>query len=81
MQVNVHTAKTQLSKLIAAVERGEDVVIARGDTPVVRLVPVEAKPKGMVFGLLAGQLGEGPDWFEPMPEEELRLWEGRGEED
>ena len=81
MQFNVHTAKTQLSKLIEAALNGEEVIIARGDKPVVKLVPVEEKPKGIVFGILEGQLGEGPDWFEPMSEEELALWEGAGDDD
>ena len=80
MQVKVHQAKTQLSKLIEAARRGEEVIIARGDTPMVRLVPVEDKPKRR-FGILEKELaGSEPDWFEPMDEEELRLWEGRGED-
>jgi prevent-host-death family protein len=79
MQVTVHAAKTNLSKLIEAALAGEEVVIARGDKPVVRLVPVERKP--FRFGGLEGQLGEIPDFLEPMDEEDLRLWEGRGDED
>lgn len=76
MQVTIHTAKTQLSKLIEAVERGEEVIIARGKEPVAKLEPYK-KPK-FKFGILEGQLGEGdiPDFLEPMSEEELRLWEG-----
>lgn len=77
MQVNVQEAKSQLSKLIEAALRGEEVVIARDHKPAVRLVAVEA-PQPYPFGLLKGQLGEGPDFFEPMDEEGLRLWEGRG---
>lgn len=75
MQFNVHTAKTQLSKLIDAALAGEEVIIARGNTPVVRLVPV-SKKGGFQFGPLEGELGEGPDFFEPMSEEDLKLWEG-----
>jgi prevent-host-death family protein len=75
MQVKVHAAKTQLSQLIEAALRGEDVVIARGDKPVVRLVPV--KQTSFSFGLLAKELPDPlPDFLEPMAEEELRLWEG-----
>lgn len=57
MQVTIHEAKTHLSRLIAAVERGEEVVIARRDKPVVRLViesPVEPKRK-LGFMLKPGQ--------------------------
>jgi antitoxin (DNA-binding transcriptional repressor) of toxin-antitoxin stability system len=65
MQVTVHEAKTNLSKLIAAVERGEEVVIARRDKPVVRLVlekPV--KPKRVLgFLLKPGQEPPNLDGF------------------
>ena len=74
MQVNVHAAKTQLSKLIEAALAGEDVIIARDSTPVVRLVPVKAGT--FKFGLLADRIDEGPDFLEPLSEEELELWEG-----
>lgn len=72
----IHEAKTHLSRLIAAVEAGEEVVIARGKTPAARLVPIVAKPK-RVPGLWKGKIDIGPEFFEPMPEEELALWEGR----
>lgn len=75
MIVNVHAAKTQLSKLIDAALAGEEVVIARDSKPMARLTPVAKS--GFKFGILEGKLGEGPDFFEPMPEDELRLWEGR----
>lgn len=56
MKVTIHEAKTHLSKLIAAVERGEEVVIARRDKPVVRMVKeVPEKPK-RVLGSLAGTI-------------------------
>ena len=73
MQVNVHQAKTQLSKLIEAVLRGEDVVIARGDVPVVRLVTFKKKKFRMGIPELIGL--PCPDFLEPMSEEELQLWE------
>jgi len=77
MQYTVHKAKSQLSKLIEAAERGEEVIIARRNKPVVRLVPIEQRP--IKFGLLKELAGTDPeDWFEPMDEAELALWEGRG---
>ena len=76
--VTVHAAKTQLSKLIARALDGEEVVIARGSVPVVKLVPVTPKPRRQ-FGALKGKLTVPDSFFEPMSEEELRLWEG-GEE-
>ena len=75
MQVTIHAAKTQLSKLIEAALRGEEVIIARGSEPVVRLTAIP-KP-AFVFDLLADRIsGTGPDFFEPMDEDELALWEG-----
>ncbi len=73
-QVTIHAAKTNLSKLIEAALRGEEVVIARGAKPVVRLVPVAQG--AFKVGLLAGKLGAGPDFFEPMDQGDLDLWEG-----
>ena len=76
MQVTIHSAKTNLSKLIEAALSGEEVIIAKGKTPVVKLVPL---PRSRFkVGILKGQLtGPGPDFFEPMDEEELGLWEGK----
>ena len=75
-KVTVHVAKTQLSRLIEAALAGEEVVIARGDKPVVRLVAI---PQGQFkFGVLEpNALGAGPDFFAPMDEDELAAWEGR----
>ena len=75
MQVTVHAAKTNLSKLIEAALAGEEVVIAKGKRPVVRIIPVPQS--NFTIGLLKGQLtGIGPDFFEPMSEDDLALWEG-----
>ena len=76
--VTVHAAKTNLSKLIEQALQGEEVVIARGSQPVVRLVPIDAPKRRRRFGPLAGQLQVPDSFFEPLPEEELRLWEGGG---
>ena len=79
MRVTVHEAKTQLSKLIRAVEAGEEVVIARGNTPVARLMPLEDKAKRTyperLRPLLPERAGDMPDFLAPMSEEELAEWE------
>lgn len=72
----VHEAKTHLSKLIERALAGEDVTIARGDVPAVKLVPVQAKPR-RVFGSLKGLIKLDDSFFDPLPEEELRAWEGQ----
>lgn len=63
IQVNIHEAKTTLSKLIEAAERGETVVISRAGTPAVTLTPVGkiGKPKRQ-FGFLKGQIQFAPDY-------------------
>ncbi len=75
MQMTVQAAKANLSKLIEAALAGEEVVIARGGKPVVRLVAISQN--SFRIGLLKGQLtGPGPDFFEPLDEADLALWEG-----
>ena len=68
-------ARQLLSKLIEEACSGEDVVIARGAKPVVRLVPVNAAQGERKPGRLKGQLHVGPEFFEPLPPEELDRWE------
>ncbi len=73
-QYSVHDAKTQLSRLIARALAGEDVVIARGNSPVVRLVPLTA-PGCRQFGTLKGRIALGDRFDEPLPQEELDAWD------
>ena len=73
-QFSVHDAKTNLSRLIADALAGDDVVIARGTVPVVRLVPVH--PRGVRrFGALKGKIAMDARFDEPLPEEELAGWQ------
>ena len=73
-QFNIHAAKTHLSRLIEAALNGEEIVIAKGSKPVVRLVPVPQRT--FLVGLLTGQLGVAPDFLAPMDATEVDLWEG-----
>lgn len=73
----VQEAETQLSKLMERAARGEEIIITRGDEPAVKLIAVEAKRKPKrQFGMLKGVIPEIPDsfFFDPLPEEELKLW-------
>jgi prevent-host-death family protein len=63
--VTIRDAKTNLSKLLARVEAGEEIVIVRGRTPIARLIPIHAPAKGQ-FGAAKGMAGVGPEFFEPM---------------
>ena len=73
--VNVHEAKTHLSRLLARVEAGEEVVIARNGAPVARLVGLERR-KARGFGSMKGLIEIDDSFFDPLPEEELAAWEG-----
>ena len=73
--INVHAAKTQFSKLLARVIAGEEIIIARGPEPVVRLVPVATSKGRRKLGILKGKLEVGSDFFEPLPADELSRWE------
>ena len=71
-QVNVHEAKTQLSRLLERVRAGEEIILAKNGRPCARLVPLE-KPKARRPGLLEGKVEDA--FFEPLPEAELAAWE------
>lgn len=70
--VNVHQAKTHLSRLLQQVAAGEEVVIARAGHPVARLVPV-APREPRKPGLAKGRVTEA--FFEPLPDDELAAWQ------
>jgi len=73
--VNVHQAKTHLSRLLADVAKGEEVIIAKAGHPIARLVPFEDRVRQRVFGKGAG-LFEVPDDFDaPLPEEVIAAFE------
>ena len=79
--VNVHEAKTHLSRLLARVARGDEVIIARGGKPVARLVPVQrAKQMGNLLGIDKGRLWIAEDFDAPLSEEMLAAFEGRSED-
>ncbi len=75
LQIDIHEAKTQLSKIIARACRGEEVVIAKAGRPLVRLTPIKRQPSGRRFGALHGKARVDERFFEPLPEDELRAWE------
>ena len=74
MTVNIHEAKTQLSRLLALVEGGEEVVIARNGKPIAKLEPYEPSPRRQFHTMDLGQIPDSV-FFEPMSEQELAEWE------
>lgn len=73
-QFSVHDAKTNLSRLIAEALAGGEVVIARGNVPAVRLVPVNPRGKRR-FGALQGKITVDARFDEPLPDDELEGWD------
>jgi prevent-host-death family protein len=72
--VSIHKAKTQLSRLVEKACKGEDIVIARGSKPVVRLVAIQDARENRKPGALKGKIQIGREFFEPLPPEELERW-------
>jgi prevent-host-death family protein len=70
--VTIHKAKTELSRLIKKACRGEEIVIARGKTPVAKLVPLQKTTQGRVPGLWKGLVTYTPDAFDPLTDQELK---------
>lgn len=72
--VNMHEAKTHLSRLVAKVEAGEEIVIARGGRPCARLVPITADAP--TLGTMKGRWPELTDeFFEPLAGDDLTVWD------
>ncbi|HTT82513.1 MAG TPA: hypothetical protein VMF67_03445 [Rhizomicrobium sp.] len=73
--VTIHTAKTTLSQLLVRVEAGEEILLARGKEPIARLVPFRPAKKKRRFGSMKGKIRVGREFFDPLPEQELKRWE------
>jgi prevent-host-death family protein len=78
--VNIHEAKTHLSRLLRRVAAGEEVVIAKAGKPVARLVSASPPPTRRVPGGWEGKIWVAEDFDAPLPQELLDAFEGRGEE-
>jgi prevent-host-death family protein len=78
IRVNIHEAKTHLSRYLKRVMKGESVILCKRNTPIAEIRPLpkaEAKPRP--FGLAKGKIEIGEEFFEPLPEEIIRAFEGR----
>jgi prevent-host-death family protein len=74
--VNLHAAKTHLSRLIEQAAAGEEIVIAKAGKPVARLVPFEPRREPRQPGLMKGQIWIADDFDEPLPEEIMAAFRG-----
>jgi prevent-host-death family protein len=70
--VNVHEAKTHLSRLLDEVKAGQEIILAKMGKPYARLVPYDEASR-VPLGFLRGEVGD--EIFDPLPEEELSQWE------
>lgn len=73
--VNIHHAKTHLSKLVERVRQGEEIVLAKSGTPVAKIVPLTKSPLKRIPGTGKGQVVIADDFDDPLPEEVLRDFE------
>ena len=73
--IPIHKAKAGLSKLVERACAGEEVIIARGKKPVVRLVPIDSPTPRRAFGAYRGKIEVDAAFFEPLPDAELGGWE------
>jgi prevent-host-death family protein len=73
--VTIRTAKATLSQLLARVEAGEEILLARDARPIAKLVPLRPARKRRRFGALRGKVTIGPKFSEPPREQELEQWE------
>jgi prevent-host-death family protein len=74
--VNMHEAKSQLSKLVDLAHQGEDVIIARNGKPAARLVPIESETKKLrPIGLDIGKVIMHDNFDDPLPEEFMKAFE------
>ena len=69
MEVNIHEAKTHLSRLLERVALGEEVVIAKAGKPVAKLVPLDEQPRMRVLGSAKSEFTVPDDFNEPLPKE------------
>jgi prevent-host-death family protein len=73
--VNIHEAKTNFSRLLAQVDKGEEVIISKAGKPIARLIPFEEKPKRRVSGSGKGRIEVADDFDAPLPESILNQFE------
>ena len=75
--VNIHAAKTQLSRLVEAAAAGEEIIIAKSGKPMARLGPLAGLRQKRRLGILAGKLRVPEDFDAPLPDEVVDAFEGR----
>jgi prevent-host-death family protein len=75
--INIHAAKTNLSKLVDQAAAGDEIIIARAGKPVARLMPLASERSRRVLGALEGKIFVAGNFDDPLPDDVLDLFEGR----
>ena len=76
--INIHAAKTHLSRLAEEVAAGEEIIVAKAGKPIMKLVPIDGSKNKIKFGVLKGKIHISKDFDAPLPPEILDAFEGRG---
>lgn len=71
--VNIHEAKTHLSRLLNELRPGDTIILAKMGKPIAKIVPLQSEQDERPLGFVQGRVG--PEFFEPLPDEELAAWE------
>jgi len=72
--VNIHHAKTHLSRLLERVRLGEQITIAKAGKPIAKLVPLTTRPQQRIPGSARGKISVTDDFDAPLPDEVLRAF-------
>ncbi|MEW6220234.1 MAG: type II toxin-antitoxin system Phd/YefM family antitoxin [Thermodesulfobacteriota bacterium] len=75
--INIHEAKTHLSRIAEEVAAGEEIIVAKANRPVMRLCPIEPRAKPRVIGILKGKIHLSADFDAPLPDDVLEVFEGK----
>jgi prevent-host-death family protein len=75
--INIHAAKTQLSRLVEDAAAGEEIVIAKAGKPIARLCPLATPPQQRILGRLRGKIHVPDNFDDPLPDDVLDAFEGR----
>ena len=77
VRLNVHEAKTHLSRYLRKLEQGETILLCRHNRPIAEIRPLpQEEPKGRVFGMDQGKIVVPPEFFEPLDEQMLQYFNG-----
>ncbi|MBI5659013.1 MAG: type II toxin-antitoxin system Phd/YefM family antitoxin [Nitrosomonadales bacterium] len=75
--INIHEAKTNLSRIVETVFQGSEVILAKAGKPMAKIVPLQAQKRAIKFGVLKGKIRVADDFDEPLPDDVLALFEGK----